>query len=160
MARATSAMPKQADVRADDLDIPFLCNCTKIRRAARHLTRFYDSCLAGTGVRITQYSILAHLKWQGPMTMADLAALFALDRATIGHNLRVLERDGLVTIKVSREDRRSRIVTVTGAGLECIAAGRPAWDRAQAEFQKLYGEQNASVMRGMMDDVVDCEFSA
>jgi DNA-binding MarR family transcriptional regulator len=140
------------------IDIPGLCNCTKVRRAARHITRFYDACLSESGVRVTQYAILGHLKHRGPKTMLELAHLMTMDRATVGHNLRPLERDGLVAIEVSKMDRRVRIVSVTGAGLERIALGRPGWDRAQAEFETHFGVQDAAAMRLMMDQVVGCDF--
>jgi DNA-binding MarR family transcriptional regulator len=141
-----------------DIDIPGLCNCTKVRRAARHITRFYDACLSESGVRVTQYAILGHLKHRGPKTMLELADLMTMDRATVGHNLRPLERDGLVTIEVSKTDRRARIVSVTNAGLERIALGRPGWDRAQAEFETQFGVRDAAAMRRVMDQMVGCDF--
>jgi DNA-binding MarR family transcriptional regulator len=141
-----------------DIDIPGLCNCTKVRRAARHITRFYDACLSESGIRVTQYAILGHLKHRGPKTMLELADLMTMDRATVGHNLRPLERDGLVTIEVSKTDRRARIVSVTNAGLERIALGRPGWDRAQAEFETQFGVRDAAAMRRMMDQMVGCDF--
>jgi DNA-binding MarR family transcriptional regulator len=141
-----------------DIDISGLCNCTKVRRAARHITRFYDACLSESGVRVTQYAILGHLKHRGPKTMLELADLMTMDRATVGHNLRPLERDGLVTIEVSKTDRRARIVSVTNAGLERIALGRPGWDRAQAEFETQFGVRDAAAMRRVMDRMVGCDF--
>jgi DNA-binding MarR family transcriptional regulator len=141
-----------------DIDIPGLCNCTKVRRAARHITRFYDACLSESGVRVTQYAILGYLKHRGPKTMLELADLMTMDRATVGHNLRPLERDGLVTIEVSKTDRRARIVSVTNAGLERIALGRPGWDRAQAEFETQFGVRDAAAMRRVMDQMVGCDF--
>ena len=140
------------------IGIPGLCNCTKIRRAARHITRFYDARLSESGLRVTQYAILGHLKHRGPKTMLELAHLMTMDRATIGHNLGPLERDGLVTIEVSKTDRRARIVSVTSAGLKRITLGRPGWDRAQAEFETHFGVQGVTAMRQMMDQVVSCDF--
>ena len=136
------------------------CYCTTIRRAARHVTRFYDSCLADCGLRVTQYSILGSLKHHGPMTMLQLAHLLTMDRATIGHNLRPLERHGLVAIRKSEQDRRARIVSVTDAGLQRIARGKPGWDRAQAEFERLFGSAKLATLRRMMDQVVEQEFAA
>ncbi|QGQ97357.1 MarR family transcriptional regulator [Paenibacillus psychroresistens] len=138
------------------------CNCTKLRRASRHITRFYDACLAesGSGLRATQFSILGYLKQRGPQTMIELAELMTMDRATIGHNLRPLERDGLVSIQVSERDRRARIVSITDEGLNRIAIGIKGWDRAQAEFEKQFGSELAKSMRNMMDDVVGINFYA
>lgn len=139
-----------------------LCNCTKLRRAARHITRFYDTCLAesGSGLRATQYAILGYLKNRGAQTMNELAELMTMDRATIGHNLRPLERDGLVRIEVSERDRRARIVSITDEGLNRMEIGRVGWERAQAEFEEKYGAEHASSMRNMMDEVVGINLHA
>ncbi|AZN39754.1 MarR family winged helix-turn-helix transcriptional regulator [Paenibacillus albus] len=144
-----------------DINVPAVCNCTKIRRAQRHITRLYDTCLAesGAGIRATQFAILGFLKHEGPKTMLELAELMTMDRATIGHNLKPLERDGLVRIEVSKTDRRARIVSVTDEGLTRIEIGRSGWERAQAEFEKQFGSEKAKSMRNMMDDVVTLSFS-
>ncbi len=140
---------------SNELDIPAFCNCTKVRRAARHITRFYDACLTPSGLRATQYVILGQLKHRGPKTMLELASLMTMDRATVGHNLRPLERDNLIRISVSETDRRARIASITSDGLERIALGRPGWDRAQAEFAKQFGSAKTTAFRDMMDEVVD-----
>ncbi len=54
------------------LDRP-ACACTVIRRAAREVTHLYDDALAPTGLRITQYSLLANLDRHGAIAMTDLA---------------------------------------------------------------------------------------
>ena len=51
---------------------PADCNCFAIRSAARHVSQLYDQILAPTGLRTTQFSILAHLK-KGPRTINALA---------------------------------------------------------------------------------------
>src|SRR5260221_3101773 len=81
------------------IDIPGLCNCTKIRRAARHITRFYDARLSESGLRVTQYAILGHLKHRGPKTMLELELLLSMDHATYGHMLCPLDRDGHLLIE-------------------------------------------------------------
>ncbi|WP_219836588.1 MarR family winged helix-turn-helix transcriptional regulator [Paenibacillus sp. R14(2021)] len=146
---------------AQDINIPAICNSTKLRRAQRHISRLYDTCLAetGAGLKGTQFSILGYLKQEGPRTMVELAELMTMDRATIGHNLRPLERDGLVRIQVSDSDRRARIVSITDEGLRRVEIGRPGWDRAQAEFERQFGAEQAKSMRDMMDDVVSLSFT-
>lgn len=146
---------------AVDINIPELCNCTKLRRAQRHITRLYDTFLAesGAGLRATQFSILGYLKTGGPKTMMELAELMTMDRATIGHNLKPLERDGLVCIEVSESDRRARIISITDEGLRRVEIGRPGWNRAQAEFERLFGTDHAKSMRDMMDEIISLPFT-
>jgi DNA-binding MarR family transcriptional regulator len=69
------------------------CNCSAVRSAARHVTRLYDQLLAPTGLRVTQFSILAKLTRRGPLTINALAEDMVMDRTTLGRNIRPLERE-------------------------------------------------------------------
>ena len=84
------------------------CNCLALRQAARHVTQYYDQCLAPTGLRTTQFSILAKLKRLGPMTINALAADLVMDRTTLGRTMLPLERDGLIAVRGATADRRSK----------------------------------------------------
>ncbi|ODP32168.1 MarR family winged helix-turn-helix transcriptional regulator [Pandoraea sp. ISTKB] len=130
--------------------VPGVCNNTALRKAARHVTRFYDTCLADTGLRGTQYAILNLVATRGPSTIADLAETLVMDRATMGHNLRPLERDGLIAIRVGQRDRREREVTLTDEGMALEAEGKLAWNRAQKQFETLFGKEDALAMRRVM----------
>jgi DNA-binding MarR family transcriptional regulator len=68
------------------------CNCLAVRQAARHITRFYDQLLAPSGLRTSQFSMLAKLRRLGPMTINALAAKMVMDRTTLGRNILPLER--------------------------------------------------------------------
>jgi DNA-binding MarR family transcriptional regulator len=125
------------------------CNFTSLRQAARHITRFYDACLALTGLHTTQYTVLANLALHGPMTMSAMASLLVMDRATLGHNLRPLERDGLLLIAVGRHDRREREVSLTDEGRRREAEVRPYWERAQTLFEREFGSGESLSMRQM-----------
>jgi len=132
---------------------PGICNNTALRKAARRLTRFYDACMAETGLRATQYAILNLLATRGPTNMAVLADLLSMDRATMGHNLRPLERDGLVIIQILRE----REVVLSSVGVNIEARSKPSWLKAQASFEKEFGKQDALAMRRMMARVTQLE---
>jgi len=138
-------------------DFPQNCTCSQLRRAARRVSRYYDLCLAGTGLKSTQYSLLGFLASEGPMTMASLANLMTMDRATVGHNLRPLERDGFLTIRVSEEDRRVREVAITDRGQEMLFAAHPAWQNARAGFESAFGVREASHLRELMARVIDVQ---
>jgi DNA-binding MarR family transcriptional regulator len=139
-----------------DVDVIDLCNSTKLRRAARHVTRFYDAQIAGSGLRVTQYAILGHLKQRGPKSMQELAEVLTMDRATMGHNLRPLERDGLIRIEISPNDRRIRLISLTEAGSESFKLARPGWELAQDEFKLQVGASNMLAMHKLMDHVLSC----
>src|SRR6267142_5179328 len=126
---------------------PEICNCAALRQAARRVTRFYDEALAPTGLGVNQFSILAGLSLVGPSTIQDLARLLVMDRSTLGHLLRPLERRGFVKLEVSEQDRRSRIVALTEAGKIAVAKARPRWAAAQRRFERTFGQEAAVELR-------------
>ena len=134
-----------------------LCNCTAIRQAARHLSRFYDAALAEVGLRGTQYTILRLLARNGRLGVAELAASVVMDRSTMGHNLRPLERAALVSIETDALDRRARMVSLTASGRQRVTAGEAVWARAQRQFETEFGRSRAKELRRMMAAVVATE---
>ncbi len=135
------------------------CNCVAIRQAARRVTRLYDQALAPVGLRITQYPVLSWLAFAGPMTMNVLAGRLVMDRATLGHNLRPLQAQGLVTL-VEGRDRRSRVVTLTDAGRTRLRQARPAWLAAQARFEAAFGVEDSAALRATMARLTRLDFDA
>jgi DNA-binding MarR family transcriptional regulator len=137
---------------------PEACNCAALRQAARHVTRLYDDALAPTGLGVNQYSILARLGHVGPSTIQDLARLLVMDRSTLGHLLRPLEKRGLTSLRMSEEDGRSRVAALTPAGRAAVARGRPFWERAQRRFASAFGEKGAVDLRTLLKKVATADF--
>jgi DNA-binding MarR family transcriptional regulator len=123
------------------------CNCLALRQAARHVTQFYDQYLVPTGVRTTQFSILAKLRRLGPMTINALADEMVMDRTTLGRNILPLEREGLIAITKGRTDRRSKDLHLTDAGIERLRVAVRAWAEAQRRFDELFGRGRAATLR-------------
>src|SRR5213592_1478377 len=133
------------------------CNCLALRQAARHVTQFYDQCLAPSGLRTTQLSILAKLKRLGPLTINALARELVMDRTTLGRTMLPLEHDGLIAIKDGILDRRSKELAVTKAGTERLQRAAKLWVEAQKEFEERFGARRAADLRGLLGEVVSCE---
>src|SRR5271154_2548938 len=132
---------------------PAACNCLALRQAARHVTQFYDQFLAPSGLRTTQYSILARLQRKGAMTINVLAAELVTDRTTLGRNLLPLQRDGLVAIGPGQADRRSKEVQLTGAGAGRLRSARKNWQDAQAQFETVFGVKRAKELRALLHEI-------
>lgn len=137
-----------------------VCNCTAVRQAARHMTRFYDACLAEVGLRGSQYIILLYLSREGPTPINGLAEAMVMDRTTVGHAIKPLERDGLLSIDVDPADRRSRLVGLTEAGTRKVEEAFAAWNKAQQAFEAKFGESAAATLRKTMAQVVATELDA
>jgi DNA-binding MarR family transcriptional regulator len=129
------------------------CTCLAVRQAARHVTQFYDRHLAHAGLRTTQFSILAKLRRQGPMTINTLADEMVMDRTTLGRNILPLERDGLISITPGRTDRRSKELRLTDAGLERLRAASQGWRDAQKEFAAAFGNERTVDLRALLHAV-------
>jgi DNA-binding MarR family transcriptional regulator len=78
------------------------CNCTALRKATRRVSQLYDSALEPCGLRATQRAILSQIDRSGAPPLAELAEALVMDRGALTHNLKPLERDGFVEIKVDR----------------------------------------------------------
>ena len=135
------------------------CNCFAVRSAARHVTQLYDQFLAPTGLRVTQFSILAKLKRRGPLTVNALADDMLMDRTTLGRNIQPLERDGLIRIEPSPSDRRAKEIHLTKAGDKRLLAGYEAWAKAQARFEAGFGAKRAAELRTLLRAVVASQFA-
>jgi DNA-binding MarR family transcriptional regulator len=144
-----------SDVKSGALE----CNCYAVRAAARHITQAYDQFLAPSGLRTTQFGILAALKRKGPLTINTLADAMVMDRTTLGRNILPLERDGLIKVAPAAADRRAKELHLTRAGERRFQAARKGWAAAQARFEGTYGTNRAAELRALLHALVTSEFA-
>jgi DNA-binding MarR family transcriptional regulator len=137
---------------------PEVCNCAALRQAARRVTKLYDDALAPVGLGVSQYSILARLHHLGATTIQQLASGLVMDRSTLGHLLRPLEKRGFVKLAVSERDRRGRIAMLTPAGKAVVAKARPRWIAAQHRFDGVFGKEAALELRAVLKEIAMAEF--
>jgi DNA-binding MarR family transcriptional regulator len=124
------------------------------------VTQFYDQCLAPSGLRTTQFSILAKLKRMGPMTINALAADLVMDRTTLGRNILPLQREHLIDVVKGRADRRRKELRLTEAGAERLNAAVEGWVQAQTEFEEVFGSKRASELRALLHSVSASELGS
>jgi DNA-binding MarR family transcriptional regulator len=136
-----------------------LCNGTALRKATRRVSQLYDSVLAPSGLRSTQRSLLVHIARAGTPTMGELAAALVLDRSALAHNLKPLERDGLVEILVDPQDKRSRLVGLTALGETKLDESMALWRDAQHRFEAAFGPDEAGALRAVLDVIASPEFT-
>lgn len=140
--------------------IPSPCNGAALRKAGRRVSQLYDEVLAPSGLLLSQHSILVHIDRAGEPTMGDLARDMVLDRSALSHNLKPLERDGLVALAIDPHDRRSRRITLTAAGRKKLAQSKALWVQAQLRFEAAYGVQKAANLRKLLGEIYADDFSA
>jgi DNA-binding MarR family transcriptional regulator len=94
------------------------------------------------------------------MTINALAEEMVMDRTTLGRNILPLERDGLISIKPGRADRRSKELRLTDAGLERLRAGFQGWKNAQREFAAAFGDKRTVGLRALLHEVAATDLPA
>jgi DNA-binding MarR family transcriptional regulator len=137
------------------------CHCAALRKAARRVTQVYDTALAPIGLTVTQFSTLAEIdrRRKRPPTMGELAEVLGMDRSTLGHSLRPLERDRLIQLTAGEEDRRSRRVFLTPAGKAKFTEAIAFWRKAQECFESTYGSESAARLRNVLNDLAALDFT-
>src|SRR6266849_1159841 len=72
------------------------CVCNTLRMASRAVTQLYDDVLRPSGLRVTQFSILAAIARMGEANLRQLEDALALDQTTLTRSLDLLERAGVI----------------------------------------------------------------
>jgi DNA-binding MarR family transcriptional regulator len=139
----TSALSLCASISRD-------CTSFNLRKAARAVSQFYDSALQGSGLRGTQFSLLAGIYQHGPVTINDLSDGMVMDQTTVSRNVRVLQKHGYVEM-VPGADRRTRGVSITPKGKRALEAAIPLWKRAQAHMAIHLGEKRIQALLGELE---------
>jgi DNA-binding MarR family transcriptional regulator len=122
------------------------CFCLASRQAARKITRLYDSCMQGSGIRATQFTILCQLMLRGEMPIGKLAGHLGMERTTLSRNLTLLEEKKWISVNAG-EDPRSRMIGITAQGRALVRRGFPYWAKAQAHVGKLLGSDGQAALK-------------
>ena len=129
------------------------CTSFKVRSLSRRISLLYDDVLAPSGLRGTQYSLIAHARRPRggvPPSVSELAASLFTDRTTLTRNLRPLVAAGLVSIERG-SDARSKAVVVTDAGEQAFREARRLWKVAQARVREIAGAQEVARLEALID---------
>ena len=128
---------------------PVDCVSYRLRRAARKAARFYDNALRPSGLRNTQFTLLASLNRLGETSIGDLSEELAIDGTTLTRNLEILVRRGLVE-NIAAEDARVRNVRLTGLGKETYEEAVPLWREAQQHLLEALESKRWTGMRAQL----------
>src|SRR5437879_12092957 len=73
------------------------CACSALRHASRAVTQHYERHFRSSGLRATQFTVLATLAQTGPLSISELSAQLGLDRTTLSRTLRLIEEQGWIS---------------------------------------------------------------
>ncbi len=114
------------------------CVCNTLRMVTRAVTQLYDDRLRPSGLRVTQFSILAALARRGEANVTELTAALAIDQTTLTRSLTLLERDGVI-VRAPHPDGRIKALRLTARGRRALGVARPLWARAQQRVLRQWG---------------------
>lgn len=130
---------RRAAASAVDLVGTGYCACFNLRKAARAVTRLYDSALRRSGLRSTQFTILVAVAKSERISLGGLAKILDTDPTTLTRNLGQMQKHGLLEVSERLIGRR-RFVTLSGKGHRALARSLPYWREIQRRFVRRIGE--------------------
>nr|WP_315022679.1 MarR family winged helix-turn-helix transcriptional regulator [uncultured Aminipila sp.] len=125
------------------------CNCLNMRRASHAITEIYDDFLAPSNLTISQFSIIKHINYFGPLNVSELSTLMRLDRTTLVRNLKPLEKNGLVE-DIATKGKRNRQLKLTDKGIATYKYSENLWQQAQKFFQEYLGKENMDIFTTLL----------
>jgi DNA-binding MarR family transcriptional regulator len=123
-----------------------------VRTAARRITQGYDAALAGTGLRVTQFSLLVMAYHLGAPSMKRLAQMLNSDPTTITRNVQGLTKRRLLTLSPGG-DLRERKVTLTEKGEAILLRALPNWRAAQSDVVASLSRAELTRLRALLEQV-------
>src|SRR5881296_3690126 len=114
------------------------CVCSTLRMVTRAVTQLYDDVLRPSGLRVTQFSMLATLARLGGANLRQLEDTLAIDQTTLTRSLHLLERDRVIE-RVPHPDGRIKAMRLTSTGRRALEAARPLWGHAQDKVLRELG---------------------
>ncbi|MBL8345587.1 MAG: winged helix-turn-helix transcriptional regulator [Rubrivivax sp.] len=128
------------------------CTHLKLRQLGRVVARHYEASLAGSGLRINQYSLLSAVVKLGPVGLGELASALRLDSSTLSRNLQPLVDQQLVEVRPGAGDARSRVAVATAAGEAMRAEAQRAWKQAQLALNERLGRERVATLHALIDE--------
>ena len=109
------------------------CASFNFRRTARAITQLFDRALLPAGLRSTQFTVLVGIAKIQPTPIGALSSVLMIDPTTLTRSLRLLRKDGLLTVS-RRSAKRQRFVSLTPKGEQALAKSLPVWREVQSRF--------------------------
>jgi len=136
---ATASRLKSFRAATADIPWPVACTGARLRRLTRRVTAHYEHHMRNTGLKLSQYSLLAQLSGV-PQSLTVLADRMEIDRTTLTRSLQPLLEQGLIG-ESAGADARQRLFVLTADGLHARADARKQWRQAQLALEEHLGRE-------------------
>lgn len=123
--------------------------------AARRQERRLEDKLRPLGLNRTTWCILLAVANEDLTQPSDIASFVGIDRTATSRALRGMENDGLVARRSGREDRRTRMITLTEKGRRAVTEATPfARENGQLMAALMSAEEHAELLR-LLDIIIE-----
>ncbi len=129
------------------------CACLNLRKATRAVSQMYDEILRPSGLKVTQFSVLATVAGVGPASMTTISRTLVMDRTTLTRNLKPLMDRGLVKAEKGN-DRRQRPIAITRKGEDALARAMPLWRQANEQIVDGVGAARWQGMSRLLEETI------
>ena len=126
-----------------------------IRRAQQIAVALFMEECAGLDLTPVQYAALAAIRQFPGIDATRLAGEIAFDRPTIGGVLERLEAKGLVARSATPDDRRVKLLRLTGAGLRLLERAEPSVESAQERILAGLARDERARFMALLTKLVD-----
>lgn len=130
------------------------CLCRRVQHASRAIGRRFDDAFRPIGLNNWQFTLLMALTAETPHSVNDIAAELGMDRTTATKNLRLLERRGLIEMRVDAQDRRVRRNVLTAEGRSLLAAALLRWRETNDAVAAGLAPDQLLALRRVLDSIV------
>lgn len=140
--------PDQADAQPQAVApeaIVEVCFCHHARRAARAISRVFDEALLPSGLKASQFNILAAVAARQSTSAAEISGLLAMDRTTLSRNLKPLRRAGYLATS-GGAGRRPDALALTLSGRAALDRASAHWRLAQGQISERLGAGQAGLL--------------
>jgi DNA-binding MarR family transcriptional regulator len=125
-----------------------------LKHAALRLSELTGSALEPYGVDGRELAVLGVIDSTEPLSQQEAAQRLRIDRTTMVALVDALEGKGLVGRRPHPGDRRKNMVELTDQGRSALEEGVRAAEEAEAKFLGRLSEEEARVLREMLDRLV------
>lgn len=132
---------------------PLPCTGARVRKLMRRMTSFYEHHMRGTGLKLSQYSLLAHLETK-PQSLLDLAARLEMDRTTLTRSLNPLIDAGWAGERTGTDARR-RLFVLTPEGKKALRAATAQWSKAQLALEDHLGRDYIARLNAELEHALE-----
>ncbi|MGD0553844.1 MAG: MarR family transcriptional regulator [Streptosporangiaceae bacterium] len=129
--------------REQQMDVELVA---RLRAVIGRLARQLNDASTGQGLTPTQYSVLALIRFRGPLGLAELAELEGLNPTMVSRVVRVLDDSGLIRRLPDPSDLRAARVQVTPDGEQVHERIRDERTRVLNDCLKTLPEETAATL--------------